>query len=388
MIKIAHKKDCCGCGACAQVCPSRCISMQADEEGFLYPAVDEKRCIQCDACQRACPILRGKEPNSENVAAYAAYSPNEQIREASSSGGIFTVLADWVLRSQGVVFGAAFAEDFSVQHVKVEHTEDLHILRGSKYLQSRIEDTYREASAALEEGRMVLYSGTGCQIAGLKAYLKKDYDDLYTVDVLCHGVPSPLLWQKYLREQEKRFGAVVAQVSFRSKTNGWKSYSMEQQFQNGTNYCKELSQDLYLQCFLRDICLRPSCHSCQFKDFPRVSDLTIGDAWGIGKQMPDMDDDRGTSIVIVNSGKGKQLWEEIRAQTKFEPGDLERLLPSGADSRRSVKPHPRRTRFFAAMNTGASMEELYRLSRKTLPQRMLSFGKRCIKRSLNRLGIG
>ena len=387
MITIKEKKNCCGCAACVQICPKQCISMQADSEGFLYPAVDADICVQCGVCERVCPVLHNPTLSAKKPEIYAAYALDTDIREVSSSGGIFSLLAEWVLNHQGLVFGAAFDEDFSVHHIKVESAADMYKLRGSKYLQSRIENTYAEAKTALEEGKMVLFSGVGCQIAGLRTYLKKDFDNLYTADVLCHGVPSPRLWEKYVREQESCICSNITSASFRSKVQGWKVFSMEHYFDNGQRYCKSLTEDSFMQCFLRNICLRPACHNCQFKKFPRVSDLTIGDAWGIADYMPDMDDDRGTSLVIINSSRGNQLWNAVKNQTKFRKGKMEQLLPPSADSRRSVRPHYRRNRFFRDMEKGVSMEKLAKLSRKPLHRRVLSFGKRVLKSLLKKIGI-
>lgn len=384
MIEIVSKKDCCGCGACAQVCPKNSISLVRDEEGFWYPAVEQAQCVDCGACDRACPMQKQGTVAEAAVDAYAAYAKDEKIRGESSSGGIFSLLAEQILSNQGVVFGAAFAEDFSVHHIAIERREDLSLLRGSKYLQSRIENTYREAKTVLDTGRPVLFSGVGCQIAGLKAFLKGDYVNLYTVDVLCHGVPSTEVWQKYLQEQRGRSGAGIADVFFRKKITGWKKYSLELTFQDGRKHNSLSSEDTFMKCFLSNICLRPSCHSCRFKAFPRLSDITIGDAWGIDKHMPDMDDDRGTSVIVVNSEKGKELLDMIRQQMQLRQGELDALLPENADSRKSVKAHPRRSRFFAAAARGASMEELERLARRSLLRRVLSKGKSLAKRIFKR----
>jgi len=386
MIKITDKTDCCGCGACAQICPKCCISMRADSEGFLYPYVDTENCIECGLCRQVCPVLRQSE-RKKTPEIYAAYALNEEIREDSSSGGIFSLLANFVLEAHGVVFGAAFDDDFSVHHIKVESTADMHKLRGSKYLQSCIDNTYAEARSFLEAGRMVLFSGVGCQIAGLKAYLKKDYTNLYTVDVLCHGVPSPKLWQHYLREQKNNYGAEIVQISFRKKNTGWKTYSEEQIFQSGEKYSRMHSEDSFIQCFLRDVCLRPSCYSCKFREGQSGADLTLGDAWGIQNWMPELDDDRGTSIVLVNSEKGRQMWLQIAGQTCSRQGNPEIILQYNSVYRKSMAEHPGRARFFASLTRGAPMEELVKLSRKPLHRRALSFGKRVLKSLLKKIGI-
>ena len=384
MIRLVNKADCCGCGACAQRCPQNCMTMVADSEGFWYPKVDEKACVNCGLCEKVCPIMKQQKTPTETVAAYAGYTPDDQLRQDSSSGGLFSVLAQEILNRGGVVAGATWDEDFSVRHILVEGQEDLYRLRGSKYVQSRMEDTYIQIRDLLKQGKTVLFTGVACQVAGLKAFLGRDYDNLYTVDVLCHGVPSPKVWQNYIAYQEDRFISGLKGASFRSKRVGWKQFSMVLDFENDTQYAQVLGKDPYMQLFLANICLRPSCHSCRFKEFPRPADLTIGDAWGIEKHMPDLDDDRGTSVVLVNSRKGRDLWGAVAGNLISCQGELDVLLPKDADSRRSVRPHPNRARFFAALDRGDSMEKLCKLSRKSPMRRLLSFGKRAAKRLLRK----
>lgn len=384
MIRLTKKANCCGCGACAQSCPKNCISMEPDSEGFLYPKVDETQCVNCGLCEKVCPILLKQKPDSIKVAAYAAYTSNSELREKSSSGGIFSLLAQEILNRGGTVAGAAFDADFSVRHILVENGAELDRLRGSKYVQSRMEDTYVQIRDLLKQGRPVLFTGVACQIAGLKAFLGREYENLYTVDVLCHGVPSPKVWAHYRREQAQIHGTTLEEVSFRDKRKGWRHYSMALNFAEGVEYCRPGAEDTYLRVFLRDLCLRPSCHSCRFKDFPRLSDLTIGDAWGIERHMPDLDDDHGTSVVLVNSEKGMGLWNAVADNAVSRQGELDILLPKSADSRKSVKPHPNRSRFFAALNRGDSMEQLCKLTRKSPYRRLLSYGKRTVNRLLRK----
>lgn len=384
MIRLTKKANCCGCGACAQSCPKNCISMEPDSEGFLYPKVDETQCVNCGLCEKVCPILFKQKPDSIKVAAYAAYTSNSELREKSSSGGFFSLLAQEILNRGGTVAGAAFDADFSVRHILVENDAELDRLRGSKYVQSRMEDTYVQIRDLLKQGRPVLFTGVACQIAGLKAFLGREYENLYTVDVLCHGVPSPKVWAHYRREQAQIHGTTLEEVSFRDKRKGWRHYSMALNFAEGVEYCRPGAEDTYLRVFLRDLCLRPSCHSCRFKDFPRLSDLTIGDAWGIERHMPDLDDDHGTSVVLVNSEKGMGLWNAVADNAVSRQGELDVLLPKSADSRKSVKPHPNRSRFFAALNRGDSMEQLCKLTRKSPYRRLLSYGKRTVKRLLRK----
>ena len=384
MIQLTKKADCCGCSACQHSCPKGCITMAADSEGFLYPQVDEAACVNCGLCEKVCPILTKMKAPTGAVSAYGAYISDDKIRKGSSSGGVFSVLAQAVLDRGGMIAGAAFDEDFSVRHVLVETEEELNRLRGSKYVQSRMEDTYPRIREELKRGRLVLFTGVACQVAGLKAFLGRDYDNLYTVDVLCHGVPSPKVWQHYCREQEATYGQKMTNVFFRDKRNGWRKYSLSMQFGSAGEYSRPAAVDDYLQVFLGDICLRPSCHSCRFKEFPRLSDLTIGDAWGIEKHMPDLDDDRGTSVVLANSSKGQSLWDTVVGDLVFRPGELDILLPRDADSRRSVKPHPNRSRFFAALDRGETMAQLCKLARKSPVRRLLSYGKRTLKRILHK----
>lgn len=299
MIEITDKKKCSGCSACQQICPRQCITMKRDAEGFLYPDVEKRLCIECNLCQKICPIENKPEMSRKGTEAYVAISTNNGVRTESSSGGIFSLAAEWVLNHGGIVFGAAFDENFGVHHIKVSSIAELKAIRGSKYLQSRIEDTYHEAKKYLDSGSYVLFSGTGCQIAGLKSYLRKEYENLYTIDVLCHGVPSPAVWKRYLREQEQNYESSATEVSFRNKSHGWKNYCVKIKFANGKTYEQTFTDDVFMKLFLSDICLRPSCHDCRFKEFPRVSDLTLGDCWGVDVYFPEMDDDKGTSVVVT-----------------------------------------------------------------------------------------
>ena len=203
MIRVNDKKECCGCNACVQSCPKKCIVMARDEEGFLYPEVDYSQCVECGLCEKACPILNAEKKQDMVLKCYVAYAKDESIRLQSSSGGVFTLLAEAILQKQGIVFGASLDENMQVKHISIDNVADLSLLRGSKYVQSDIGNTYIEVKKNLENGRQVLFSGTACQIAGLKQYLRKDFENLYTIDILCHGVPSPKVWDLYLQWQKE-----------------------------------------------------------------------------------------------------------------------------------------------------------------------------------------
>lgn len=381
MISITDKKNCTGCGACAGICPKNCISMTTDAEGFAYPRVDESMCVNCGLCERVCPLTAGLTScDTPEPEAFAAFAGDTSLRLASSSGGIFSLLARQVLHGGGVVFGAAFAEDFSVCHVGIHSEAELETLRGSKYVQSDLRSTFRQAKQALEEGKTVLYSGTGCQIAGLRAFLGKDYENLLCVDVLCHGVPSPLVWRKYLTEQDK----TVSAVHFRVKEPSWRDYRFGLDYADGTCYRIPREDDLYMALFLQNVSLRPSCYDCRFKGLHRLSDLTLGDFWGIERHMPHMDDNRGTSVVLVHTEKGKALLSLVEDSLMLERADVNKALPPASDARRSVRPHPRREAFFRILSCGQTLRTAGRVLRPSVGERLWDFAKR-VRRKLRYL---
>lgn len=356
---IKDKENCCGCGACQAVCPKKCLSMQADDEGFLYPYIEMEKCIHCGKCERVCPQKQKCIASEFMPTAYAAMSQNDSVREESSSGGIFSLLAEEILRQDGTVFGAAFDEQFNVCHQSAESQQTLEKLRGSKYVQSDCTSVYKIVKEKLNAKEIVLYTGTPCQIAALKQYLGKEYENLFTAEVLCHGVPSPKLWEKYLEWQRENYQSDIKSISFRKKTLGWKQFSVEIQFENSKIYTKPFGEDLYGDLFLKNISLRPSCYHCKFKEIPRCADLSLGDCWGIEKIFPDMDDNRGTSVVLVHSKKGQNLFDKICSTTIYKEGELDQLLPPESDSRKSVKMHPRRKIMFGKMRAEKSFRQLH-----------------------------
>lgn len=378
MIQLQRKEECCGCSACYSVCPKSCITMSQDSEGFLYPHINKQACIGCGLCNQTCPIINYYSQELNKPETYVAYCKENDVRRSSSSGGIFSLIAEEVLDREGIVFGAAFDKDMMVHHIGITKKSEIARLRGSKYLQSRVEQTYADTQKALQTKQTVLYSGTGCQIAGLKRYLLKPYDNLITVDVLCHGTPTPKLWKKYLTWREGITGSYTRDVSFRNKDLGWKNSSLKITFENNEEY-KELGyNDYYIQLFLSDICLRPSCHECKFKSVNHPSDITLGDCWGVESYMPEMDDNQGTSVILVHTAKGKKLINSVDHRLCKKEADLDRALPPDADSRKSVRIHTKRAEFFSKIDR-MPMEKLIKLIRSPFRKRLVKL----IKEKLN-----
>lgn len=342
MTEVLERQKCTGCGACASVCPKHCIKMTSDEEGFLYPVVDTALCIDCSMCRKVCPVINNCTPKAERPAAYVAVSTDEAIRLKSSSGGVFSALAEEVLENSGVVFGAAFDGEFKVVHTAVEEKRELPKLRGSKYVQSAVGDSFQTVKECLEKGRLVLFSGTPCQVAGLKSYLKMDYDNLLCLDFICHGVPSPDLWKRYVEFCEEKNDSKLTDASFRDKSESWGSFSMRLEFQNGKVQCNNLSKDLYLRAFLSDVALRPSCYECSFKTVGRVADITLADYWDVSKIHPEMFDNKGTSLLLVHSEKGGELLKSVAERVSYKPTELDVALASNqAAVRSAAKPRSR-----------------------------------------------
>ena len=322
MIQIHNKKDCTGCSACANVCPKNCIKMERDEMGFSYPVVDTDVCIGCGRCETVCPIITPAKENNP-LSVIGAKNRDETVRSASSSGGTFFELAKSVISRGGLVYGCALDTDLVARHVKVDTVDGLSALRSSKYVQSDVGTTYREVKAALMDGREALYSGTPCQIAGLKNYLGKEYEKLLLVDVLCHGVPSPGVFEDYLKHLGEKFGSKPVSVNFRNKEKSWKRLYFEVKFENGKRYFTFCGYDRYMSMFLNNISLRPSCYDCRFTTVNRQGDITLGDFWGIGRKYPERDDDKGISLIIVNTEKGAKAYGEIADKLDTFESDIE-----------------------------------------------------------------
>lgn len=322
MMKL--KTDCCGCYACYNSCPKNCIEMEADEEGFAYPRINKEKCVNCGACEHLCP---GETQNKGSfLNAFAVNALSENIRRNSSSGGIFSLLAEWIIEQGGIVFGAIFDKNMRLVHGKAETLDELSRMRGSKYLQSTVGYSYQQAKKELETNRLVYFSGTPCQISGFKAFLKKDYVNLICQDIACMGVPSPALLKKYLEYEKKRTGFAINKISFRDKSSGWKNYSVKQSFSNGKIKTELAYDNLYMKAFRSKQLLRPSCYSCRVKGIKREADITLADFWGIEHVLPKIDDDKGTSLVLVHTEKGSNIFSKIKTKLHMELVDVEKAV--------------------------------------------------------------
>ena len=316
---------CTGCEACANICPKNCISMVENAEGFLFPHIDNSKCVSCGLCEKACPVLNPIpiHKTQEDVKVYALIHRDEDVRSHSSSGGAFSAIAEYVLEQGGVVFGAAFDEKFDVCHICVDKAEELYKLRGSKYVQSRIGDTYRQAKEKLQQGRLVFFTGTACQTSGLLGYLGRDYENLITQDLICHGVPSPLAWRKYIRLSQRRAKSPVEHIFFRDKKFGWHNWHVNFRFRSGESRYLDQRSDMMVSAFLTGSCSRKSCYDCPFKQKYRLADITLADYWGIEKIAPELDDDRKSGKELAGSvgltGKGELIERIMQGplQVKF-----------------------------------------------------------------------
>ena len=390
MVDIKEKNECCGCNACVQRCPESCITMREDNEGFSYPEVDREVCIDCGLCEKVCPVIHQGDKRKP-LAVYAVKHKDDKIRLSSSSGGAFTALAESVIDEDVVVFGAKFDEDWSVFHDYTDTKEGLAAFRGSKYVQSRVGDSFKKAEYFLKAGRKVLFSGTPCQIAGLKRFLRKEYDNLLTVDFICHGVPSPGVWREYLKEETarqcggknsvlshpniKEREARIESISFRDKRLGWKKYSFALTLsvpnghgaKNTVLLSEPLNKNIFLRGFLTNLYLRPSCHTCPAKSFKSGSDITIGDFWGVQYVMPEIDDDKGVSVVMVNTENCVNIFREMRLDSRAV--DYESVLRYNPSIERSVRLIEKRNSFYT--NRGEMLsEKIEKLCRLSYKQRL------------------
>lgn len=350
--------DCCGCGACEQSCPTGCIFMSENQEGFLMPQKDIDHCIDCGVCQKVCPVLNKQALTISDRMCFSCRTTNNDILEKSSSGGIFTHLSEKIIEQGGVVYGVAFDNNWETKVVFADNKEDIHLLRGSKYVNAAVGHAYQDVLRHIQNGKMVLFSGTPCQVSGLNRYLQcKKYDNLITIDIMCHGVPSPKVWRKYLYEVAK--GNDVHNISFRSKAFGWNRYALLIEDGNGILLHEPNINNVFMRGFLNNLYNRNSCSNCPARGFSSGSDLTIGDYWEIEQDNPEFDN-RGVSLVTVNTPKGMSLLEKVRADLSIQKVDFSSILKSNCHSTllNSAPIHPNRKYFFSHLDKTDNVSSL------------------------------
>jgi len=348
MIKIEDSTKCCGCSACAAACPHSCINILSDKEGFYYPQVDEAQCVDCGVCTAICPVINNKPEIKQDQICCVVQNKNLDILKDSTSGGAFTSFAEYIIKQHGIVVGAAFNEDFLVEHVIVDSIEGLIKFRNSKYVQSYISPTiYKKIKESLESGRPVCFSGTLCQVEGLRAFLG-DYNPrhLLCVDVVCRAVPSPLIFKKYLEYQTYKNKAEVKEIKFRDKKFGYSFPTVCVNYKGRKNYNRGLESDPWLRAFMSGICNRPSCYECVFKKRYRSSDLTLWDCFDYNSKFGNMLPNLGATNVLIQSSKGEQVFKMVASSLIYETVETDKQLSRIKEMTNSTPCDNRRKRFF------------------------------------------
>ena len=379
MIKIDKKENCCGCTACVAICPKSCIEMKEDLEGFLYPQVDEKKCVECGACERVCPLNDEHNIKNKVLSACIVQNKNKEILRQSTSGGAFTPIAEYVIDNGGVVFGVAMEiQDCFVKHIKVQKKEELGKFRSSKYVQSYVGDTFTDAKKELNTGRLVCFSGTPCQIQGLKNYLHRSYDNLITVDVVCRGVPSPGIWKKYIEYLKVK--GKLSSVKFRDKTLGYQYSTMEIKYCNGRIDRNGIESDQWLRMFFSGMTLRPSCSHCNFRVVERCSDFTIWDCFNVSDLTKDIDETKGATRMLIHSDKGLEIFNNIKDKYYVVNSSVDRIAMGISEN---VYENEKKEQFIKDFNQmGMDM-----LINKWFPVTVAIRFKKFLRRLLNIVGI-
>ena len=386
MIHIEDKKECCGCWACYNACPKHCIGMKEDEEGFRYPVVDASLCIDCGLCEKVCPVIHADKADTPHAQqGFLAQHKNEDIRKESTSGGAFTAIASWIIRQGGIVYGAGYRKGtFIVEHQGVETEKDLSVFRNSKYVQSNIGNTFKEALGHLKAGRWVCFSGTPCQIEGFRSFLRgREYEKLVCVDLVCHGIPSPRILTRYIEAQQTLIGGEFTNVLFRDKHYGYhySSFSIYNK-ERGKDYHKGVDSNAYLRAFFNNLSDRPSCYDCRFKKRYRKSDLTLWDCFPIEKFTKQMDG-KGTTRVLVQSQKGKMIMDAIGNELRTVRVETDKLVSDVREMFHSVPMNPQREQFFKDCNAMSPVDFFRKWFPITWKVRLNAF----IRLTCHRLGI-
>ena len=394
MIEIKNKKDCCGCCICAGACPKNCIEMRTDDEGFVYPHVDESSCVNCHMCEKVCPVINVRDDRGDfEQRGYIVQHKDPEVLKESTAGGAFTAIAKYVLDRRGVIFGVELQDDLyatpsAAHHIWVDKETDLKKFRNSKYIQSFVgESTVQQVKSFLEQGKYVCFSGTPCQVEGLKQYLdvkKVDQTNLILVDVVCRAVPSPMIFRKYLEHQEKKNSEHITSIRFRDKHYGYKYSTMNViSDRNHGNYHKGVESDPWLRAFFSNICDRPSCHDCKFRKLHHVSDFTIWDCFQVGRFSKELDNDKGATRMLVHSEKGSRVLEDVKRELRIVPVDVDLIIKSANELKESVAPNACREAFFTdARELGGEM-----LFEKYFPVTIQVRVKHFIRMTCMKLGI-
>lgn len=378
---LPNSNNCTGCSACEQTCSVGAISIVLNENGFFRSSLDIDKCIGCKACEKVCPVLNIPSV-SVSSKYFAAINFNRSQRERSSSGGIFSLLAENILEEGGVVYGALYDDNKMVRHSAVERIEDIQLLQGAKYSQSILGNSFSKIKEELTKGRKVLFAGTPCQIAGLKAFLKKEYDNLLLIDFICHGVPSPEAWKSYLNYRKQKDGqnTIAKEINLRSKETGWSlyNYSVKFRYNTGYEYQSISGEDEYLKAFINNLIIGPACNSCLFKGMHRCSDITLGDFWGIWNLYPDMDDNKGTSAVCVHSKKGDCVWQQISGNCKTVEVCEEDISRNNPSIKMSAQKNDFAEDVCKSMST-MSFENVIRLNKNSARNEQTNLTRRVLK---------
>lgn len=397
MIEIKNKQNCCGCGGCMNVCPKGCIKMTEDFEGFLYPEVDTECCINCGLCEKVCPVINHVPRNENSLQkAFVVQHKNKDVLQQSTSGGAFTAIAHYIIEHGGVVFGVELDENNNVRHIYVEREEDLRKFRNSKYVQSNIGEAYKQAKKFLSDGRMVCFSGTPCQIEGFRHYLRKDYENLILVDVVCRAVPSPGIWKKYVEMETEEHGKLT-NIRFRDKAWGYQYSTMVIEDSSNHQYRGGVESQPWLRMFFSGMIIRPSCSECKFKSQYRYSDFTIWDCYNIHDIDKAFDESAGTTRVLIHSKKGLLLFDQIKHEVRFKEIDVDRAVNGVYELYSSHDLNPLRDEFYHYVNNKSLKEAInkyfpntYKVKTKKLIRKVLyktgfySFAKRMIYRMVKR----
>lgn len=353
MIHILHKKDCCGCNACAIICPQSCITLISDQEGFLYPNIKQEKCIHCELCDKVCPLINKTvyvdRCHSPHV--FAAWNIDKSVRLDSTSGGVFSALAEKMFELGGYVGGAVYLDDHTVSHILTKDRKDLDAIRSSKYLQSHTAEIFINLKKILDCGGKAIICAAPCQIRALYNVIGKDYPDLITCDFICRGVNSPKVFLKYINMLERQYGAKAIKIKFKNKTYGWHRFATRIDFANGRVYIKDRYNDPFMLGYLNtNSFVRPSCYTCKFKDLPRQADITLADFWGIEKICPDLDNDCGTSLVLINSEKGFKFFKSVSDKVFSQEHKIEDAMPGNPAMIKSLEEKPGREQFFRELD--------------------------------------